>query len=180
MAEWVVDTNVLIVATRAVLGKPPRQMARRGEDVPVKDDADLQAVFEWLQGIRHSSDEKVVIDPPYDLIKSEYGKKLDKDEYGRMVIAEKLSKGQCRFVEIERDGNGHAVIQHAAAEEVFDREDRKMVAAAMEAQAPIANACDTDWCELEARGALGRLGVSVHHLIGPWCRAEWQRKRSTG
>lgn len=178
MAEWVVDTNVLLVATRAVLGRPPRKLERRGEDVPVKETADLQAVYSWLETLRRTPDEVVVIDVPHDLIKGEYANKLDKSDYGRMVIAEKLTKGQYRPVEVERDGDGHALILHDCAGEIFDREDRKMVAAAMEAQAAIANACDTDWCELEQRGSLGRLGVTVHQVIETWCRSEWQRKRA--
>lgn len=179
MADWVVDTNVLLVATRAVLGGPPRQLARRGEDVPVRSDEELQAVYLWLEAIRRSHEEFVVLDVPHDLIKGEYANKLAKSEYGRMVIAEKLTKGQYKPAEVEPDGDGHALILHAAADEVFDREDRKMVAAALESGAAIANACDTDWCELEHTGTLGRLGVRVHHVIEVWCRAEWQRKRAT-
>ena len=179
MADWVVDTNVLLVATRAVLGGPPRLLARRGEDVPVTATADCEAVYRWLEAVRRSPDERVVIDYPNDLIKGEYGKKLDKSEYGRMVIAEKLTRGQVKVVEVLKDAEGYAVIQHENASEVFDREDRKMVAAAMESGAAIANACDTDWCELEHTGTLGRLGVKVHHVIETWCRSEWQRKRAT-
>jgi uncharacterized protein YfeS len=177
VAEWVVDTNVLIVATRAVLGRPPRKLERRGEDVPVASAADLETVYSWLETLRRTPDAIVVLDLPHHLIEGEYAKKLDKNEYGRMVIAEKLTKGQYRPVEVERDGDGHALILHACADEIFDREDRKMVAAALEAQAAIANACDTDWCELEQLGSLGRLGVTVHHVIETWCRSEWQRKR---
>lgn len=179
MAEWVIDTNVLLVATCHVLGCPPRQLRIRGEDVPVTDVDDRKAVYDWLQAVRRSPDDIVVLDMPHDLIKGEYANKLDKSEYGRMVIAEKLSKGQYRPVEIEPDENGHALILHECAEELFDLEDRKMVAAALEAQAPIANACDTDWCELEHRGTLGRLGIAVHHVLEIWCRSAWQRKRAT-
>jgi len=179
VANWVVDTNVLLVATRAVLGRPPRQLARRGEDVPVRGEEELQAVYLWLEAIRRSPEEFVVLDVPHDLIKGEYANKLDKSEYGRMVIAEKLTKGQYKAVEVQPDGDGHALILHDAVDEVFDREDRKMVAAALESGAAIANACDTDWCELEHTGTLSRLGVRVHHVIELWCRAEWQRKRAT-
>jgi len=178
VVDWVVDTNVLLVATRAVLGRPPSVLERRGEDVPVTAVADQQAVFAWLEAVRRSAEQRVVIDIPNDLIKGEYGNKLDKSEYGRMVIAEKLTKGQYKAVEVVSDGDGHAQILHDSADEVFDREDRKMVAAALEAGAAIANACDTDWCELEHRGTLARLGVRVHHVIEAWCRAEWQRKRA--
>jgi hypothetical protein len=93
-----------------------------------------------------------------------------------MVIAEKLSRGQCRFVEVERADDDCALIRHGDAVEVFDREDRKMVAAALESKAPIANACDTDWVELEVRGTVAKLGFDVHYVIEAWCRAEWKRK----
>ncbi len=178
MTDWVVDTNVLLVATRAVLGRPPRALEQRGEDVPVAAAADQQAVYDWLEAVRRSPQECVVLDCIHDLIKSEYANKLDKNEYGRMVIAEKLTKGQYRAVEVLCDDDGYAIILHEHAEEVFDREDRKMVAAALEANSAIANACDTDWCELEHRGTLTLIGVNVHHIIEEWCRAEWQRKRA--
>src|SRR4051794_14970967 len=99
MTDWVVDTNVLLVATRAVLGRPPIALERRGEDVPVTEIADLHAVYLWLEAVRRSSDVYVVLDVPDDLIKGEYANKLAKSEYGRMVIAEKLSKGQYKSVE---------------------------------------------------------------------------------
>lgn len=152
-------------------------MARRGEDVPVKTDEDLEAVYSWLESIRKDGSTYIVLDVPHDLIKGEYARKLDKDEYGRMVIAEKLSRGLYRSVRVEADGDGHAVVEHGNGDEIFDREDRKIVAAALESAAPVVNACDTDWIELEFRGALDRIGISLHHLIEAWCRTEWQRKR---
>lgn len=178
MADWVIDTNVLLVATRAVMGRPPRWLERRGADVPVTDIADQQAVYLWLEAVRRSSEACVVLDTPHDLTKGEYANKLAKSEYGRMVIAEKLTRGQYKVVEVLVDGNGDALIQHDSADEVYDRADRKMVAAALQSGSVIVNACDTDWCELEHTGALGRLGVHVHHVIEAWCRAEWQRKRA--
>jgi hypothetical protein len=175
VAEWVIDTNVLLVATRAQLGRAPRRLAARGEDVPVADPEAQAKVFEWLKTLRQDRDE-VVVDLPHDLIKAEYARKLDKDEYGRMVIADLMSRGRCKFVEVEVDENEHALVLHDAGSEVTDLEDRKMVAAALESGAPIANACDTDWMDLEARGTLERLGISVVHVIEAWCRAEWKRK----
>lgn len=177
MSRWVVDTNVLLVATRAHLGEPPRKLKRRGEDVPVKDAANLEAVFNWLASLNSSSD-ALVLDMPYDRIRDEYANKLEKDEYGRMVVANKLSRGQCHFSEVEYDHNDHALIPHEQGVHVSDTSDRKMVAAAMDARAPIANACDTDWCDLEHDGVLEKLGVEVHHVIEDWCRAEWQRKKA--
>ncbi|MCC6646469.1 MAG: hypothetical protein IT374_12970 [Polyangiaceae bacterium] len=176
MADWVVDTNVLLVATRAQLGRPPRALAQRGEDVPVTGAAELEAVHAWVKELRRSPDH-LVLDVPHKLLQGEYANKLDKSEYGRMVVAEKLSRGQCRFVDVATDADGHGVISHEAGGEVFDLADRKMVAAALAADAPLVNACDTDWCDLEARGTLDRLGVRVQHLLEPWCRAEWERKK---
>lgn len=177
MAEWVIDTNVLLVATRAVLGSPPRKMARRGEDVPVEREDDQRTVFLWVKNLRETADEVLVLDRIHNLIYEEYANKLEKDEYGRMVVAHKLTLGECRFVEIEMDSDGDALIQHEACGDVFDHDDRKMVAAAIEANAPIANACDAGWCELEQRGSLDRLGITVHHLIEAWCRALWEKNR---
>lgn len=134
-------------------------------------------VFLWLAAVRKSKDEIVVLDRPHDLIKAEYSRNLNKEDYGRMVIAEKLPRGQCRWVEMEPDDNGHAMILHDAGEEVKDREDRKMVAAALESGASIVNASDTDWCELEHCGTLGRLGIKVTHLLHELCQGWWERKR---
>ncbi len=176
MADWVIDTNVLLVATRAQLGRPPRKLADRGEDVPVGDPETQEQVFKWLKSLREAQDEIVIIDIPHGLIKGEYARKLDGDEYGRMVVADLMSRGRCRFVEVEVDGNHHALVLHEWGNDVTDREDRKMVAAALESGAAIANACDTDWMELEARGTLSRLGVSVVHVAEAWCRTAWRRK----
>ena len=178
MADWVVDTNVLLVATCAHLGRPPRYLARRGKDVPVEEGEHRQAVFEWVRQLRESRTDKVVIDTIHRFIQDEYANKLDKDEYGRMVIAHKISRGQCIYVEIEKDEQEDAEVQHPAGEEVVDKADRRMVTAALESGTPIANACDTDWYDLEKGGTLGRLGISVTQLIHDWCHGEWQRKKT--
>ena len=178
MSEYVVDTNVLLVATCFEIGAPPEQLRRRGEDVPVTRVADQEEVFAWLERLRKDPHGIIVLDEPEDQIQSEYRNKLSKKEYGRMVVAEKLTKGQVRWVTVDMDSDGHGVIPHGAADEVFDRADRKMVAAAVVSGAPIVNACDTDWLDLHESGALARLGVSVVHVIEPWCRAEWLRKKA--
>lgn len=174
MAEWVIDTNVLIVATMAQQGRPPAGC----DDVPVASAQDQEAVFTWLETVNRDPNIHVIIDFPHRLIEGEYSNKIQKHEYGRMVIANKISRGQCRFVEVEKDDGGYGLILHDCAEEVFDREDRKMVAAALEAGVPIVNACDTDWVELLERGTLGRLDIKVHQLLEAWCRKEWERKRA--
>jgi predicted nucleic acid-binding protein len=177
VADWVIDTNVLIVATTADRGgRPPHLMERAKEDVPVKTVDDLEAVFTWLQAIRQDKQAHVVLDFPHNLIQTEYSHKILKEEYGRKVIAEKLSRCQYRMVEVERDENGDALIMHDAAHRVTDAADRRMVAAALESGAPIANACDTDWLDLLDNGTLAELGIAVHHVIESWCQAEWKRK----
>lgn len=179
MADWVVDTNVLIVATRCELGCAPKLMARRGEDVPVQDDDAQESVFRWLRAVRESNEDRVVLDQPHGLIRNEYANKLLDSDYGRRVIVDKLTRGLVCWVEIEPDADGHAMILSEHGSAVSDPADRKMVAAALQSGAPIANACDTDWLDLEANGTLLRLGVRVHNIIETWCRADWHRKHGT-
>lgn len=177
-SKWVIDTNVLIVATTASKRRPPRQIEKRGETVPVNTEDELQAVFSWLDGINKDPHAHIVLDFPHNMIEDEYGKKIDKDEFGRMVIANKLSRCQYFPVFAEPDEHGDAIILHDAAEKVKDRADRRMVAAALESGAPIANACDTDWLDLLHNGTLAELGISVHHIIEAWCREEWARVKA--
>ena len=177
MVRWVIDTNVLIVATTFELGHPPLLMLRDKETVPVETEEDLAAVFAWLQALRKDKDAHIVLDYPHNFIQREYANKILKTEYGRMVIGEKLSKCQYESVEVDKDEHGEPLLLHDAAEKVTDRADRRMVAAALESGAPIANACDTDWLDLLHNGTLAELGVSVHHLIEVWCHAEWERKK---
>jgi len=182
VAEWVIDTNILIVATTAQLGHPPEIMLRKGNKVPVEAAEDLEAVFSWLEAINRDKEALIVLDQPYGLIEEEYSHNIKKHEYGRMVIANKLSQGLYRRVDVEVDNDGIATILHDAAEKnpniVKDPADRRMVAAAVEAGAPIANACDTDWLDLLADGTLETLGIRVHHVIEKWCRDTWERKRA--
>lgn len=177
MPEWVIDTNVLLVATRFHLGEPPAKMRIRGQDVPVANMEDQKTVYNWLRGFHRNSDDILVLDVPHNLIKDEYSHKLEKHEYGRMMIAEKFSRGEFRICHVEVDENGDAIILHEAGLEVFDKADRRMVAAALESGAPIVNACDTDWYDLEDSGTLGRLGIRIEQVIDPCCRKLWKEMK---
>jgi hypothetical protein len=169
VARWVVDTNVLIVASAA---DPSSPFAQTGTHVPI---VEQEAVFRWVQALRKEPDDVVVIDMPHRLIPGEYANKLSKDDYGRRVMMEKLSRGECEFAEVDKDVDGHGVILGDAGAKIFDLQDRKMVAAAEASGAPIANACDTDWCQLEQEGVLAELNVTVTHLLDAWIWPEYKR-----
>lgn len=174
-AKWVIDTNVLIIATTAQQGRPPRRIAKDKDAVPVKTPKELWEVFSWLEAVHRDPGTHVVLDMRHRFIEKEYGNKIEKDEYGRMVIANKLSRCEYRAVYIDEDENGDPWIPHDAGHKVFDVADRRMVAAAVESGAPIVNACDTDWLDLLEDGTLAELGISVHHIIEEWCRDEWKK-----
>lgn len=177
--EWVIDTNVLLVATQAVLGRSPRYLEPSG--VPVKELETQELVYKWLETVNNSRETTVVLDRTHGTILREYKNNLHESEYGRMVIVNKISRNECRWVDVEVECVGNkaiGLIPHPDAEQVFDASDRKMVAAAMAARAPIANACDTDWFELKAAGVLEKLGVKVHEVIEEWCEAKWKAKKA--
>ncbi|MBZ5708109.1 hypothetical protein [Nannocystis pusilla] len=178
MAEWVIDTNVLIIATTAQQGRPPRRIANDENPVPVTTEKELWEVFSWLEAVNKDPSTYVVLDVLHHFIEKEYSNKIEKDEYGRMVIANKLTKCHYRPVYVEPDENGDPWIPHDAGHKVFDHADRRMVAAAVESGAPIANACDTDWLDLLHDGTLAELGISVHQIIEVWCREEWARVKA--
>lgn len=50
---------------------------------------------------------------------------------------------------------------------VHDLGDRKIVAAAFNAAAPIVNAADSDWSDPRVQVALSQLGVTVIQLLTP-------------
>jgi hypothetical protein len=170
VGSWVVDTNVLLVASASDEGS-----WFKDTHVPT---IQRQAVFEWLVHLEGSSDDGVVLDLPPGMIMKEYRNKLQYGDYGLAFVQRMMESGRCEYVELTDDGAGHAVIAHSSGEEVGDRADRKMVAAAMQVRAPIANACDTDWCELRDGGVLDRLDVAVHEVLGEWIESEHQRKKA--
>jgi hypothetical protein len=181
MADFVVDTNVLITATEAAQGGvAPRKMAARGEVVEIQDPATQRKVYEWVKAFRADSEALLVLDMPVSNIHKEYGNKLCDYEYGRIVAAEKLQNWQIRpavGIEFVDNGNERVARLPAHLEAVIgDVSDRKMVAAALATGAPIINASDTDWYDWE--DVLKEAGVDVIHLVPEYSKAKWKAKKA--
>lgn len=154
MADHVVDTNVLIVAS-AANGLVPRYA-----DVPVGSD-DIQKVFEWVQAFRDACDRRIVLDECFRIY-AEYRNKLNDQHFGLLAIHHKLTS--ClRSVSVDYDGDGHGVVPPALS--CIDNSDKKFVAAALNDPATIhiVNACDGDWKEQAA--VLESHGVVVVELL---------------
>lgn len=165
MADHVVDTNVLIVASAADASWPPAK-----NHVPA---AERRRVLEWLKAFRADMERRLVMDAKRTIFK-EYRNKLTEQDYGIVVALKKLDTAA--FVFIQYDGQ-YAVVPDGLAK--FDNSDKKLVAAHLAHKAngedcSIVNACDTDWHEHEE--ALTAHGVEVDQLLAEWCLREFWRK----
>ncbi|MFZ4578143.1 MAG: hypothetical protein ACOYOB_07050 [Myxococcota bacterium] len=166
MGSEVVDTNVLMVATAMEQGwSRPR--------VPVDDLVVMQRVFRWVKAFREDPSRLLVMDAPRRTILEEYNKPKNlsqRDYYGRKVVQHKFDTGAIQFVDLQYWANGTewvAVLPADVAALFHDLGDRKMVAAAFNADAPIINATDGDWTEAGPAQGLQTLGVVVTQLLTP-------------
>ena len=164
MADHVVDTNVLLVASASHPYSP-------------FDDSDLppdlqRAVFDWLVAFRADPARQLVLDTFWKIYE-EYRHKLTDQDYGLMVVLEKMTT--TRFVEVEYDDDGFGVVTSAFA--AFDPSDRKLLAALLTdvETLSLVNATDTDWLEIEAE--LNATGATVEHLVEDWLRAKYRAKK---
>jgi hypothetical protein len=160
--DHIIDTNVLLVASAWDNSRIDCRQVTPQE---------MLYVFNWLVAFRKDSQSKLVLDPYLKHgIYEEYHHKMTGQDFGLMVVKEKLQFA--RFVEIEFDGNGHACL-HAELEkpagfEKIDPSDRKFVAVALKdlsqgGHSMIINAVDSDWRDCEE--ALKREGITVKNLI---------------
>ncbi len=158
MADHVVDTNVLLVASAAHPFSP-------FDDTHVPVEEQLK-VLDWLVAFGRDDSRRLVLDDVL-AIYEEYRHKLTEQDVGLQVIHAKMQAH--RSVTLEWDDDGHAVVPEAL--QACDRSDRKFLAAALTdvEHISIVNAADSDWIEIE--DALKRAGVVVHHLIEAWLRA---------
>lgn len=166
MADHVVDTNVLIVASAADPGSPFKET-----HVPI---AERKVVHAWVKAFRRDHERRLVMDTRRGIFK-EYRKKLTEQDYGIVVVLEKLQRATA-FVLVHYSGEYAEVPERLAK---FDNSDKKLVAAHLSHQAAgadctIVNACDTDWHEHEE--ALAAEGVRVEQLVPEWCQQEFWRK----
>ncbi|MEZ4354698.1 MAG: hypothetical protein R3F16_13725 [Myxococcota bacterium] len=134
MADHVVDTNVLIVASAAVEPKYT--------DVNV-DANGIDVVCSWLTRFRDDAARRLVIDEVWEIYK-EYNHKLNAQHFGLQVVHHKL-QACLRTEPVEYDGNGYGVVPAALAD--MDNSDKKFVAAALNdpANIEIVYAVDRGW-----------------------------------
>lgn len=162
MADHVVDTNVLLVASAAHPHSP-------FEDTHVPP-PEQRTVFEWLVAFRCDRGRNMVFDLDGGSF-TEYRKRLTDQDLGLQVVIQKYQTG--RWVPVERDSHGHAVVPGTFAR--FDRSDRQLLACALvdPKTISIVNACDSDWLQIEDE--LAEAGVTVEHLIEDWLRGSSRR-----
>lgn len=161
MPGEVIDTNVLRVAS--VLESGNRI------ETPVTDIGVLRRVFEWLKGFRENRHRSLVMDGPEQTIRKEYDRNLPPESYGRRVMIDKFSTGSIEYVQLTYWNNGAERVAHLPDprfdHNFHDLGDRKLVAAAHLAGAPIVNATDRDWTEPLVSAGLEELGVEVIQLL---------------
>ncbi|HMY00235.1 MAG TPA: hypothetical protein PLY05_06705 [Agitococcus sp.] len=167
-ARYVVDTNVLIAASAIQNAKL---------DVTPDDPVLCQQVFEWLSQFEQA-DSYLVLDGE-GKIHEEYEKKLGFNDYGLQVLMLKYSQCQVDMVDVLYDDDGYAFLEEPLASAIYDRSDRKIVAAALEGlklgECEIANASDADWYDWTE--ALEQQGLLVHQIIPDWSKQKWQEKK---
>ena len=171
MADYIIDTNVLLVASAQHLGSHFKD-----SDVPVEQ---RKIVLDWLMAFRADGQGKVVLDQCFKIWK-EYNNKMTGQDIGLLVVMEKLQSSLLRTVDIAYDEHGHGCLPAKLEKVVHDQSDRKFVAVAwidrsQGGESTIVNAVDSDWADWEER--LKPFGIAVRHLIDDLYR-DWQRKRA--
>ncbi len=156
--DHVLDTNTLLVASAAHPYSP-----FDATHVPI---AEQRTVFDWLTTFRTDADRRLVLDDLFKIYE-EYRHKLSDQDYGLLVIHEKMQT--MRQVTLSWDADGRPAVPAAFA--AFDPSDRKFLAAALTDPETISivNAADSDWLQIESE--LAAAGVTVVHLLEAWLRA---------
>jgi len=170
--RFVVDTNVLIAASSADPIHP------KDIDATPEDPALRMRVWSWLKAFRES-DDRLVLDLQGGIF-GEYRNKLGFNDFGIQVVMHKWSTCAVDDVVVEYDQGGHGVLPDSLSPVVLDLEDRKMVAACLEAirlyeACRIAFAGDTDWHDWET--ALAEHGVNLVPIIEDWSRQRHAQKK---
>ena len=152
-------------------------------DSPFKD-SDVPAeqsmiVLDWLMAFRADGQQKVVLDQFFK-IWEEYNNKMTGQDFGLLVITEKLQSSLVRIVDIAYDKHDHGCLPAELEKVVHDKSDRKFVAVAwidqsQGGESTIINAVDSDWCDWEEH--LKPFGIAISHLIDELYQA-WRRKRA--
>jgi len=174
MSPEVLDTNVLTIGSAPLAGwVHPR--------IPLAEKRLVQKVFQWLRAFREDSTRHLVMDDEQTIL-TEYKSRQNMPEfthYGRQVVQHKISTGATCWVTLAYWANGDERVARLPAEVealLHDLGDRKMVAAAAAAKAPIVNACDSDWANDNERRALEMMRVSVVQILTDDERAQCRKR----
>lgn len=156
MSEWIVDTNVAIVANgRSESDKRPLKISCR------------LAAVEFLQKLLTNG--TVLLDLG-GAIQSEYRSHLRPsgqpgvgDRFYQVILNSVPER--VRRVELPKDTQGeYEDLPRSLIDACFDPSDRKFAALACREKAPIANATDSDW--IHAATVLASEDIVVHNLCG--------------
>lgn len=154
MKIWVVDTNVPVVAN-----------GRDDGDRPVASMCQ-EATIKFLDELLEHG--KVLVDEAGEVL-AEYKRYLKPS--GQPGVGDRFYEQLLRNISrIERvellvdSDNEFEDLQSEIRTSSFDRDDRKFVALAINRDAPVANATDSDW--IEHRDLLERHGLKIEFLCG--------------
>lgn len=178
MADFVIDTNVLTIASAPEQGwVHPR--------IPLRQMQLVMKVLKWVSSFRDNDDHRIVIDLPGQAILAEYKSRAnlpDSAMYGRRVVQHKFDRGALCPVRLEYLRDGEKLVADVPPEVkdlVHDNDDWKMLAAAFSSGAPLVNACDSDWSGINEKRALELLGIELIQLLTDeerrFCRSEERR-----
>jgi len=169
--RYVVDTNVLIAASSIDAN------SSIAKDATPQDPALRKKVWDWLNTFQQSVSH-LVLDGQGG-IEAEYNHKLGFNDFGLQVVLHKWSTSTVDLVDVQYDTNGDGILDEPLQTVVHDRADRKMIAAALDAQehyaqCSIAFAGDSDWHGWEV--ALQAQGLELEAIIPEWSLAKYQAK----
>jgi hypothetical protein len=163
MTGTVIDTNVLTIASAPhAKWVHPR--------IPLADLEAVNKVFEWVKAFRDDATRHLVMDYEQSIL-DEYRSVKNMPEfmhYGRQVVHHKVTTGAMVLVALDYQFNGTERVARLPAEVealMHDLGDRKMVAAAAAAGAPIVNASDADWTNESEKKALELMEVDLVQLL---------------
>jgi hypothetical protein len=157
MADCIIDTNVLLVASAAHPYSP-------FDDTHVAA-MERQIVFDWLAAFRND-DRCLVLDRMFKIYE-EYQNQMTGQVYGLQVIHEKM---QTAFRQVDIHYLADCMAEVPAEFDALDRSDRKFLAVALadEGHSTVVNATDTDWFAIEEE--CDAHAVVVEQLIEAWLR----------
>jgi hypothetical protein len=169
--RYVIDTNVLIAASA---GHP---VAPTDIDATPNDPEVRLRVFQWLERFE-SSESRLVLDCGNEIF-TEYGRKLESNDYGLQVVRHKWDTAKVDCVDLEPSVHGYCTLPEPVRDAVHDPADRKFAAAAYvtentEGDCAIAFASDTDWHGWE--DVLADHGISLEAVIEDWSRPKYLEK----